>query len=71
MIDPNIYYSRFSFFESGREAINIKYEKSKRTQNSQNKFFTRSALVQQLIPDPSEGKVRALFGTGKCSTSLS
>lgn len=30
LIDPNIYYSRFSFFESGREAINIKYEKSKR-----------------------------------------
>jgi len=26
--------------------------------------------VQQLIPNPSEGKVRALFGTGKCSTSL-
>ena len=45
LIDPNIYYSRFSFFESGREAINIKYEKSKRSQNSQNKFFTRSALV--------------------------
>ena len=30
LIDPNIYYSRLSFFESGREAINIKYEKSKR-----------------------------------------
>ena len=28
IIDPNIYYSRFSFFESGREAINIKYEVS-------------------------------------------
>ena len=25
LIDPNIFYSRFSFFESGREAINIKY----------------------------------------------
>ena len=24
LIDPNLYYSRFSFFESGREAINIK-----------------------------------------------
>ena len=31
----------------------------------QNKFFTRSALVSQLIPNPSEGKIRALFGTGK------
>eukprot|EP00347_Sterkiella_histriomuscorum_P010573 403375759 len=27
-----------------------------------NKFYTRSALVQQLIPNPSEGKVRAIFG---------
>jgi len=45
LIDPNIYYSRFSFFESGREAINIKYEKSKRQQGGQHKFFTRSALV--------------------------
>ena len=34
-----------------------------------NKFFTRSALVSQLIPNPSEGKVRALFGTGKCSST--
>mmetsp|Transcript_15752 Transcript_15752/g.24241 ORF Transcript_15752/g.24241 Transcript_15752/m.24241 type:complete len:281 (+) Transcript_15752:900-1742(+) len=67
LIDPNIYYSRLSFFESGREAINIKYEKSKRAKNSQNKFFTRSALISQLIPNPSEGKVRALFGTGKCT----
>ena len=25
LIDPNIFYSRFSFFESGRDAINIKY----------------------------------------------
>ena len=25
LIDPNIFYSRFSFFESGRDAIEIKY----------------------------------------------
>ena len=30
LIDPNLYYSRLSFFESGREAINIKYDKSKK-----------------------------------------
>ena len=29
LIDPNIFYSRFSFFESGRDAINIKYSVSK------------------------------------------
>ena len=34
-------------------------------ESTRNKFFTRSALVQQLIPNPSEGKIRALFGTGK------
>ena len=28
LIDPNLFYSRFSFFESGREAINIKYQVS-------------------------------------------
>lgn len=26
ILDPNLYYSRFSFLESGMEAINIKYE---------------------------------------------
>jgi hypothetical protein len=28
LIDPNLFYSRFSFFESGREAINIKCQVS-------------------------------------------
>ena len=28
LLDPNLYYSRFSFLESGMEAINIKYEVS-------------------------------------------
>lgn len=30
IIDPNLYYSRLSFFESGRDAIGIKYQKSKK-----------------------------------------
>lgn len=29
LIDPNIFYSRFSFFESGRDAINLKQLKAK------------------------------------------
>lgn len=29
LIDPNLYYSRFSFFESNREAINLKTDKAK------------------------------------------
>lgn len=69
LLDPNIYYSRLSFFESGRQAINIKYDKAKRAGAGHSKFFTRSALVQQLIPNPSEGKVRALFQTGKATVA--
>lgn len=68
LIDPNMYYSRLSFFESGRKAIHIKVEKQRRAHQQNggySRFFTRSALVQQLIPHPSEGKVRALFGTGR------
>lgn len=30
--------------------------------NVKNKYYTRSTLVKNLIPFPSEGKVRALFG---------
>lgn len=59
LIDPNLYISRFSFYESGRDANHAN------TSNAMSKFYTRSALMQQLIPNPSEGKIRALFGTGK------
>ena len=46
LIDANMNYSRLSFFESGREAIDIKHDKMKRQGNNlQSKFFTRSALV--------------------------
>jgi hypothetical protein len=30
--------------------------------NVKNKYYTRSTLVKNLIPYPSEGRVRALFG---------
>ena len=30
--------------------------------NVKNKYYTRSTLIKNLIPFPSEGKVRALFG---------
>ena len=48
LIDPNMYYSRLSFFESGRKAIHIKVEKHRRSHqlNGGNaRFYTRSALV--------------------------
>lgn len=49
LIDPNLFYSRFSFFESGREAINIKCQKAKtKSMNTTggNKFYKRSALLE-------------------------
>ena len=30
VVDPKIYYSRFSFLESGKDAIDLKYQRSKR-----------------------------------------
>lgn len=58
-----MFYSRFSFFESGKEALDIKMRinQKEKHQDSKKKFFTRSALVKNLIPHPSEGRVRALF----------
>lgn len=61
LLDPNLYISRFSFYESGRDAPHVSGGGS----SAMSKFYTRSALMQQLIPNPSEGKIRALFGTGK------
>ena len=70
ILDPKIYYSRFSFLESGKEAIDLKYKMSKKNNtadnfslpNVKNKYYIRSTLLKNLIPFPSEGKVRALFG---------
>ena len=68
LLDPKIYYSRFSFLESGKEAIDRKYiintknvGKTGAEPNQRGKFYTRSALVKNLIPAPSDGRVRALF----------
>lgn len=68
LLDPKIYYSRFSFLESGKEAIDKKYlmatkntSKKGPVEDKRGKYYTRSALVKNLIPKPSDGKVRALF----------
>jgi hypothetical protein len=69
IFDPNIFYSRLSFLESGKDALDIKSNLNQgrkhngyKLPNIKNKFYTRSALVKNLIPQPSEGKVRAKFG---------
>ena len=76
VVDPKIYYSRFSFLESGKDAIDLKYKKSKRNMmptsgstlpSIKSKYNVRSTLVKNLIPQPSEGRVRALFGEGNLS----
>lgn len=72
ILDPNIYFSRFSFLESDKDAIDLKFKLGKKTltsngnqlPNVKNKYYTRSALVKNLVPFPSEGKVRAMFSEG-------
>ena len=65
LLDPKIYYSRFSFLESGKEAIDRKHiinsKKSSTLEKGSAKYYTRSALVKNVIPRPSDGKVRAIF----------
>jgi len=65
-LDPNIFYSRFSFLESGKDAIDQKFQLHKgRTSSTlppgKSKYYTRSTLMKNLIPQPSEGRVRAKF----------
>ena len=52
LLDPNLFYSRFSFLESGKDALDLKMQLNKKEKNQDNKkkFFTRSALVKNLIP---------------------
>jgi hypothetical protein len=71
LLDPNVFYSRFSFLESGKDALDLKKKMrghANGTDSKKKKFFTRSALVKNLIPNPSEGRVRALFCEYKASS---
>ena len=77
LIDPKIYYSRFSFLESGKEAIDKKFlistkntAKSGPQEDKRGKYYTRSALVKNLIPKPSDGRVRALFNDNAGQSTL-
>jgi len=54
--------------ESGKDALDIKItlnqgkaHKGYKLPNIRNKFYTRSALVNNLIPLPSDGLVRAKY----------
>ena len=64
LLDPKINYSRSSFLESGKDAIDIKSFLTNRkntTCNKKTQLYTRSALVKNLITRPSDGRVRSLF----------
>lgn len=68
VFDPNIFFSRLSFLESGKDALDIKNflnqgraYKGYKLPNIKDKFYTRSALVKNLIPMPSDGKFRSRF----------
>jgi len=64
LMDPNMFFSRFSFFESEKDAMRLTYHKTRASKipKINSKLFTRSALMKSLFPVPSEGKVRAMFG---------
>lgn len=70
ILDPNLYFSRLSFLESDKSAIDIKHEvgKGKRAGNIQekmpsisNKYNTRSTLLSNLFEVPCEGVNRARY----------
>lgn len=70
VLDPNLYYSRFSFLESGKDAIDIKnqlfqgkrvgFQKYKLPSISE-KYYTRSTNVKNFFGESSEGSIRAKF----------
>ena len=74
ILDSNLYYSRISFLESGKDALDIKNQllKGKHIGFSKYKlpsiaasYFTRSSLIQNLFETPSEGHLRAKFSDFK------
>jgi hypothetical protein len=65
ILDPSVFYSRFSFLESGKDAIDLKMAARKGMKavgsGGRATFFQRSALNKILIPKPTEGKIRTRF----------
>ena len=63
LLDPNIYYSRFSYWESGKEAIDKVFHKNVENIGSKKhgKFYTTSSLIAVLVPKPTDGKLRSLM----------
>ena len=68
LLDPNLFFSRFSFFESDKRAVNLKFTMKKGgigLPALKAKYNTRSPLMKALVPKPSEGTWRIMFTTYK------
>jgi len=65
LLDPLVYYSRFSFLESGKDALDLKLSIHKGVKGigsgGPQSFYQRSVLNKSLIPNPTEGTVRSRF----------
>ncbi len=70
LLDPNLFYSRLSFLESGKEALDIKDElnhgkrvgfQAYKLPSLSNKFYTRSSIIRNILKDSTEGIIRAKF----------
>ena len=65
-----MFYSRLSFLESGKEALDIKDElnhgkrvgfQAYKLPSLSNKFYTRSSIIRNILKNSNEGKIRAKF----------
>ena len=70
ILDPNILYSRISFLESSKDAIDIKNSLSMgkkmgfqqyKLPSIADKYYTRSCMIKQFYDESSEGRIRAKF----------
>lgn len=58
LFDPEGYFSRFSFLESGMDALGLQ---SKTKSKMSSKYFSTSSMVKSLFPYPQHPRTRALF----------
>ena len=70
LLDPKLFYSRWNFLESGKDAIDLKYElfQGKRIgfqryklPSIADKYFSRSSNVKNKLGTSTDGAVRAKF----------
>ena len=64
LFDPEGYYSRFSFLESGMDAFGLN---TKNKSKMSSKYFSTSSMVKSLFPYPQHPRTRALFAKKEIS----